>query len=76
LSEEASKALGDTDTVAVHWNVRVISLSIAETNAFCQVIPVLILLVLTSNMILGLKEKNNSCLNYIKEATVCSGKFH
>lgn len=46
MSEEPSKALGDTFAVDIQWVVRVISLSITETNAFDQVIRALILIVL------------------------------
>lgn len=46
MSEEPSKALGDTDAVDIPWVVRVISLNITAINAFDRVIPVLMLVVL------------------------------
>lgn len=46
MSEEPSKALGDTGAVDIQWVISVISLSITETNVFDQVIPALILVVL------------------------------
>lgn len=60
---------GDTDTVDINWIVRIISLSITETNAFYQVIPALILEFWLKTWFWG-KKKIHSCQNYIKEATV------